>query len=74
MPMNDREIEWAQRLAILELKVQNTATDIQGINTKLDELLQLRQKGLGAFWLASALVGTGVMGFVTWVIDILKGH
>lgn len=72
--MTDREIEWAQRLAIVELKIQNTATEIHGINTKLDELLALRQKGMGAFWLASALVGTGVMGFITWAIDILKGH
>lgn len=71
--MTDREIEWAQRLAIVELKVQNFTTDVQSIDRKLDELLELRQKGLGAFWLASALVGTGVMGFLTWAINLLKG-
>jgi hypothetical protein len=32
------------------------------INEKLDELIALRNKGIGAFWLASALAGTGIVG------------
>ncbi len=72
--MTDREIEWAQRLAILELKVQNLGSDIAGIDKKLDELLELRSKGMGIFWLVSVLFGSGVVGFVTWIVSVIKGH
>lgn len=42
------------------------------VDEKLDTLLSLKDKGLGAFWLASLLAGTGIVGFLTWFVDILK--
>ncbi len=72
--MTDREIEWAQRLAILELKVQNLGTDLATIDKKLDSLLELRSKGMGVFWVASLMFGGGFVGALTWLISRIRGH
>ncbi len=37
------------------------------MNAKLDSLLTLRHKGAGAFWLASALFGTSIVGLASTV-------
>ncbi len=50
-------------------KVEGTLTDM---DKKLDDLLVLRYKGAGAFWLASALVGTGIVGFFTQILNWFK--
>jgi len=70
--MTDREIEWAQRIAVLELEVKNLNTELSDVNKKLDELLQLRSKGVGAFWLASSLLGTGIVGALIMVFNWFK--
>lgn len=70
---DDRDIEWAERIAVLELKVNTMQTGQDSINEKLDELLQLRAKGMGAFWLASALLGTGIIGLVLALVQWMKG-
>ena len=68
--MNDRDIEWAQRIAVLELKVQQVTDSVEEMSAKLDEILLLKSKGMGAFWLASSLLGTGILGllfaFMNW--------
>lgn len=43
------------------------------MDKKLDDLLSMRDKGLGAFWLASALFGTGLIGLVGTWFDWWKG-
>lgn len=71
--MTDREIanlvEWIERLSVLEVKIER----LPEIERKLDELLEFRSKGMGAFWLASALLGTGIVGAVLQFISWLKG-
>lgn len=69
-----REIEWAQRIAVLELEVRSTKDALSDVNKKLDELLQLRSKGVGAFWLASTLLGTGLVGAVTVFINWARAY
>jgi hypothetical protein len=44
------------------------------VNSKLDELLALKYKGAGAFWLASALIGTGIVGFITQIFHFFGGR
>lgn len=63
-----------ERLARLEEKVNRFDEELIAINTKLDDLLALKNEGLGAFWLASALVGAGALSIVSWVCDLIKGH
>ena len=69
-----------ERLARLEVLVEGltrdqeqAARDRHETNKKLDELLAPRHKGVGAFWLASSLVGTSIVGTVIMLIDWLRG-
>ena len=43
------------------------------MDKKLDSLLTLKSKGAGAFWLASAILGTGIIGFLSHIGDWLRG-
>lgn len=58
----------AERLAALETSYALLSVQVQNIDSKLDDLLALRNRGLGAFWLASALLGTSFIGFVTMMV------
>lgn len=49
---------------------QETAKGFLEVNNKLDDLLALRNKGVGAFWLASSLMGTGVLSFIYWLFGV----
>lgn len=72
--MTDKE-----RLTALEVKFDQYLTaqaerdkkDLER-DTKLDSLLELRDKGLGAFWLISALIGTGLLGLVITAVGWFK--
>jgi hypothetical protein len=60
-----------ERIMALEVRVEDVLRNQQEITDKLDDLLAMRHKGLGAFWLASALFGTGIVGFaiqfLSWI-------
>jgi hypothetical protein len=43
------------------------------INTKLDSLLALRNKGAGIFWLMSSLIGAGIIGGAVQLFHWLVG-
>lgn len=59
----------AERIAALEVRVSEMQKTQEETNSKLDDLLAMRNKGIGAFWLASTLLGTGIVGFVVQFID-----
>lgn len=63
----------AERITALEVEVRSIKGDLQSANRKLDDLLALRNKGAGAFWLASALFGTTVVGFLSMLVEWMKG-
>lgn len=69
----DRSLETSERIAVLEFQVALLQSTVNETNNKLDELLTLRSKGVGAFWLASGLLGTGFVGAIAVFIDWLKG-
>jgi hypothetical protein len=62
-----------ERLATLEAQQKATNTRQQEILDKLDELLGLRNKGVGAFWVISAITGTGLIGLLLSILEWLKG-
>lgn len=66
--MASTTITQAERITALEVRVSAMQVQQQEINAKLDELLVLRNRGIGAFWLASGLLGTGIVGFIDIVI------
>lgn len=65
MPIKDGE-----RITAVEVKVEDLVKKVETMDHKLDQLLELKSKGMGAFWLASLILGTGIMGmfasFITW--------
>ena len=71
--MIERDINQAERIAVLELEVDLLKEQLKTMNGKLDELLVLRHKGLGAFWLASTLFGTGIVGAVFAFYNYVRG-
>lgn len=73
-------IATGERLAKLETEVKQILAaqtefkeNWEEVNRKLDDLLSLRNKGIGAFWLASILTGTGIIGVLASMFDWWKG-
>jgi hypothetical protein len=53
-----------ERMARVEERLDKLEVCVEKMDGKLDELLALRNKGAGVFWLASSLFGTGIFGFL----------
>lgn len=68
--MAEQAIETAERIAVLELEVKNLKDKVDATNSKLDELLELKSKGMGAFWLLSILLGSGILG----AFAVIRGY
>lgn len=65
----------AERIAVLETKFEEMQKDISNISEKLDELLELKSKGLGAFWLVGLIFGSGALGVIAMLANFFKpGH
>lgn len=62
------EVEMKQVMANQE-KFEAVCTDI---STKLDSLLALKYEGAGAFWLASILMGTGIVSLLTNLAEYFR--
>lgn len=62
-----------ERIAVLEVEVKHLRKTVEETNAKLDSLLELKSKGVGAFWLASALLGTGIVSALTTFISWMRG-
>lgn len=62
----------AERIMALEVRMASLERTSYAIDTKLDALLALKNKGAGAFWLASALFGTTIIGTITMMLDYLR--
>lgn len=62
------------RVANLEDKVDELKSDIQTIDSKLDSLLELKNKGAGAFLLVSAIFGTGIVSAVLGLFHYVTGR
>jgi hypothetical protein len=58
----------AERVAALEVKVELMHSEQREISGKLDELLALRNQGLGMLMLVSAVIGTGILGMASVIV------
>lgn len=70
-----------ERIATLEVIASDTSKDIGELkdairsnSAKLDELMAVLNKGRGAFWVVSAIVGSGFLGLIVTVISWVKGY
>lgn len=68
-PLTYTNAAQGERIMALEVRVAEMQVQQKEINDKLDDLLAMRNKGLGAFWLASTLLGTGIVGFIVQIIS-----
>lgn len=74
---------YSERIARVEVEVQElkeafkahkneTNNNFKEMGDKLDDLLALRNKGAGVFWLVSSLIGAGIVGgavqFMKWLV------
>lgn len=64
----------AERITALEVQVESLVEALKETNAALHELIVLRNKGAGAFWLASTLFGASLIAVVTTVMSWWKGH
>lgn len=67
---NDITIDLAERVAVLETKLEK----LDSIESKLDDLLHLKSKGMGALWLVSLLVGSGMLGLVAAIVSFFHNR
>jgi hypothetical protein len=49
---------------IIKEDTEKSSRDIEEIKNSLNDLLNLKNKGIGAFWLASTIVGSGVIALL----------
>ena len=66
--------ESVERIAVLETKVASLEATIVSLEVKIDSLLSIKNKGAGAFWLASLLFGTGIVGAASMITDWIRAH
>lgn len=62
----------AERIAALEVKVDDFSRELKEQSQKLDDLLALKNKGMGAFWLASTLAGIVFYSLVDVITGLFK--
>lgn len=67
------EVEVRELKKAFEEHKEETRGELSKVNEKLDDLLALRNKGAGIFWVASGLLGTGIVTAFWQFINWLKG-
>lgn len=72
MAVNDHTDK--ERIAVLEIEVAQLKTVLIDINSKLDSLLDLKSKGMGAFWLIGLIIGVGGITLVTTLTNLFRPH
>lgn len=71
---SDIIIQLAQRVAVLETNSVATTEKLESIEVKLDNLLELKAKGMGALGLASLVIGSGFLGLIALLFNFFKGN
>jgi len=73
---NDLGIKLSERVAVLETKLDGTVATISSIESKLDQLLDLKAKGTGAFQLVGLILGSGIIGVIGLILSVFspKSH
>jgi hypothetical protein len=61
-----------ERITALETEVRYLKDELRTMNGKLDDLLSLKAKGQGAFWLATTIFGTSFAVFISYVVSYFK--
>lgn len=57
-----------ERIAALETEVRLLTETVEKLTTSVNDLIGLRNKGAGAFWLATSLAGAGAISIFLQVL------
>lgn len=68
-----KERTQAERITALEVQVGILVDELKETNKKLGDLVALRHKGAGVFWLFSSIFGASLIGVGSMVIGWFKG-
>lgn len=63
----------AVRIKELEVEVRHLADTVERLSQHVETLVELKNMGFGAFWLASAIFGSGIVGGVLGFWHWMKG-
>jgi hypothetical protein len=66
---NDRIIRLEVELKSALNAHNDMKANLKEVNDKLDDLLELRNKGIGAFWLATSLAGAGAISIFFQILN-----
>lgn len=71
--MGRRKVTWtngeAERVRTIEVQQTDLKSTVDSIDAKLDELLALKNKSMGVFWLASILIGAAFTAALSFITD-----
>lgn len=70
---SDINIQLSERVAVLETNSVATTDKLESIEEKLDNLLELKAKGMGALGLVSLVVGSGILGLIAIIFNFFRG-
>ncbi len=72
--LNERITRLESEVSQLSEIQRNHSIETEKINKKLDELLALKNKGVGVFWIISVLFGIGVTQFMDMFSSLFHGR
>lgn len=61
-----------ERVRTLETQTVRIIEDLNEIKLKLNELVDLKSKGLGAFWFIGLLIGSGLVGLFSNIANLFN--
>lgn len=64
----------SERLARVEERLDRLEDEVKGMREDIKELLALKNRGMGAFWFASLIAGSGLLSLAWAVISWFKGN
>lgn len=67
------DIRFAERITKLETQIEAFQEAQKEINSKLDDILRLKNQGQGVFWAASAIFGVVLSLAGTFMFDFFRG-
>ena len=71
-PIGERAAILETRVAEYETEFAAIKSDLKDIREKLDSLLHLQSKGMGAIGLVSLIVGSGLIGLITVILQFIQ--
>lgn len=69
---NEQLIDHESRISAIEAKYDIMILQHDKMLDRMNQLLELKHKGAGAFWLFSLIAGSGLIGVITYVLDWFK--